>query len=341
MRSRIGYGAVLIISCAALFGSIMLACLWGSTNIGFLDAMGAIFKGLPLIGGLFESSETADIIIVGIRLPRVLSAALVGSALAVCGCALQGLFKNPMADTGVLGVSSGAGLGATAAIVFSLNAVLGIGAITVCAFIGGIISVLLVYLVSRSRAGSSTTGLLLAGMCISSLLTSAQTLIMMLSKSQMDSVLSWTMGSFAASSYEKLAWAAPLIIIGCILLFMLARPLDLMLMGSDQAAHMGVNVKQTTICIMFLTALVCSAAVAISGIISFVGLIIPHILRLMVGPGHRRLIPLSFIVGAAFMTLTDLLARTLAAPFSLPVGVFTSILGAPFFLWIYRRRAKY
>lgn len=340
MRSRLGYGAVLAISCAALFGSIMLACLWGSADIGFSDALGAILKKLPLIGRLFESSETADIIVAGIRLPRVLSAALVGGALAVCGCALQGLFKNPMADTGVLGVSSGAGLGATAAIVFSLNAYLGTGAVTICAFIGGVVSVILVYIVSRSRAGSSTMGLLLAGMCISSLLTSAQTLIMMLARSQMDSVLSWTMGSFSSSSYEKLAWAAPLIIIGCILLFILARPLDLMLMGSTQAAHMGVNVKRTTIGIMSLTALVCSAAVAISGIISFVGLIIPHILRLLVGPGHRRLIPLSFIVGAAFMTLTDLLARTLAAPVSLPVGVFTSILGAPFFLWLYRRRAK-
>ena len=338
MRSKLGYGGALAIGCAALFGIMVFACLGGSADIGFGDAAGAMLKKLPLIGGLFKSSETADIIVGSIRLPRVLSAALVGGALAVCGCALQGLFKNPMADTGVLGVSSGAGLGATAAIVFSLNTVMGTGAVTVCAFIGGLLSVMLVYLVSRSHTGSSTTGLLLAGMCISSLLTSAQTLIMMLAKSQMDSVLSWTMGSFASASYVKLAWAAPIIIIGCVLLFFLARPLDLMLMGSTQAGHMGVNVKGTTIGVMLLTALVCSAAVAISGIISFVGLIIPHILRVVTGPGHRRQMPLSILAGAAFMTLTDLLARTLAAPISLPIGVFTSILGAPFFLWIYRRR---
>lgn len=340
MRSRLSYTDALIISGAVLFIIMVLACLWGSADIDFFDAAGAILKRLPFIGGLFESSQTADIIVGGIRLPRVLSAALVGGALAVCGCALQGLFKNPMADTGVLGVSSGAGLGATAAIVFSLNSALGTGAVTLCAFIGGLLSVGLVYALSRSRAGGSTTGLLLAGLCISSMLTSVQTLIMMLAKSQMDSVLSWTMGSFAASSYEKLAWAAPIIIIGCILLFLLARPLDLMLMGSAQAGHMGVNVKRATLGVMLLTALVCSAAVAISGVISFVGLIIPHILRLIIGPGHRRLIPLSFIAGAAFMALTDLLSRTLAAPVSLPIGVFTSILGAPFFLWLYRRREK-
>lgn len=338
MRSKLGYGGALALCCAGLFISLVLACFIGSGGIGFSDAARALLKRIPFIGELFHPSVNAQRIM-NYRLPGVLSAALVGGALAVCGCVLQGLFKNPMADTGVLGVSSGAGLGATIAIVCSLNTgLLGTGAVTLFAFIGGLLSVALIYALSRIRSLGSPVGLLLSGVCVSSLLTAVQTLIMLLGNDKVQSVFSWTMGSFSASSFEKLAWAAPLIIIGCILMFLLARPLDLMLMGGAQAEHMGVNVRRVTVYIMLLTALVCSAAVAISGIISFVGLIIPHILRLIFGPGHRRLIPPCFIVGAAFMTLTHLLARTLGGNLMLPVGVFTSILGAPFFLWLLSRK---
>lgn len=320
----------------------VLACVLGSTGIPFFHAVRILLSKIPLLGSLISLEgvgATAKTIVLNLRLPRVLAASVVGGSLAVSGCALQGLFKNPMADTGVLGVSSGAGLGAAFAILLGLQlSFLGIGAITICAFFGALGTTLLVYMLSKIQGRTSTIGLLLSGLSVSALATAAQSLLMLMENKKIDQLYSWTMGSLAAMTYKKLLWAAPAMLLGCIGLYALARPLNLMLMGEEDAKHLGVKVQRVKVLVLIFTAFTCASAVSVSGTIAFVGLIIPHIVRMMTGPNHKTLMPLSFVLGGIFLVLVDLLSRTLIPPLEMPIGIFTSLLGAPFFLYLLRKK---
>lgn len=312
-----------------LAAAVLAGCMFGSVRYSVQEAWQA----------LFYAEGPAAKIVRPLRLPRVLGALLVGGILPVCGCALQGLFRNPMADTGVLGVSGGAGLGATTAIVLGLGAgALGPAAVTVCAFLGGILAAALVYSLALVKGRVSTTALLLSGVCVSSLASAAQSLLMLWDRAKLESVFGFLMGSLASASYEELLWAAPVILFCFGALLLLAKPLDLLLLGSEHARSLGVPVGSIRACVLLFCALGCAAAVSFSGVIAFVGLIIPHLLRMFSGPSHRRLMLLSFPAGGIFLILTDLLCRTLIPGYELPIGVFTSLAGAPFFLFLLKRK---
>ena len=319
---------------------VVLACGVGSaSSFGFGESMQA------LLGG---GTPGQRIIVRQLRLPRALLAYLVGGALATSGVMLQALFKNPMADPHILGVSAGAGLGATFAMVFGmqlggLNALwagLGTGMIAVCAFTGGLLAVFLVYSISQTGGRTSTTGLLLSGVVVSTLLSSLMSIIMIFNRDKMEHVMLWTLGSFASANWSKVTWAAPLIVSGLLLCWGLGRDMNLMLFGESQARMMGVATRKVRLWVLAFTSLMTAGSVAMSGIIGFVGLIVPHITRLLTGPDHRVLIPFAFLGGGVFMLLMDTLARTLMSPLEIPVGVLTAICGGPFFLYLLRSRKQ-
>lgn len=309
---------------AAAVLSALLGCAAGAAQMSLPEVIDAIFTG----------SGTSGIIVRTLRLPRVLAALLVGGALPVCGCALQGLFKNPMADTGILGISAGASLGVTFCLLFCSKAA---GLISTFAFIFGCLTVVLIYGLSRICRGS-TLGLILSGVCVSAFLSAIQNFLLMSDNTKLEQVYGFMMGSLSGASWQQLSWSAPLIIAGCTGIMLLARPLNLLQSGSEQAVSAGLNEPAVRVALLALSALVCSSAVALSGTISFVGLIIPHCMRYLTGGDFRRLLPLSFVCGSGFMVLADLLARTVIAPLELPIGVLTAILGAPLFFSLMVRR---
>ncbi|MDP2892662.1 MAG: iron ABC transporter permease [Bacillota bacterium] len=325
---------------AALFAAgiiIMIVSLGvGSSGLGLSDFFRLLFTG-------GDSPEKA--ILFNIRFPRVILSYLVGAGLSVSGAVLQGLFKNPMADPHVLGVSSGAGLGAAAFIVFGGAGIAASGGlIALCAFSGGIIGVYAVYLISGAgRRSSSIVALLLSGIAVSSLLTALISLLMVANRAKMDKIILWTMGSFTSAGWGNVIWAAGPIVLGCIGCIFFSRDLNIMLLGEEEARQLGVDLKNTRRILLLLTTLITGCAVAFCGIIGFVGLIVPHMVRMAAGPDHKWLLPASFLGGGAFLTLVDTLARTVASPLEIPIGILTALCGVPFFLYLltkHRRRGR-
>jgi iron complex transport system permease protein len=280
--------------------------------------------------------DSADTIIFDLRLPRVLTAMAVGVALSLAGATYQGLLRNPLADPYVLGTASGAALGAAVALVVPIQfALLGLGLLHVLAFAGAIVAVSVVYRVARmSSGGGSMTSVLLTGYAVGSLLAAGLTMVMYVSGNNLREIFNYMLGSFAVSSWPQLLVALPLIALGSILILSRTRALNAMLLGEDAAAHLGIDVGRERLVLLLAATLVTAAAVAVSGLIGFVGLVIPHLVRLVVGANARVLLPLSAIYGAIFLTVADLVARI---PGELPVGVITAIVGAPFFLYLLRR----
>ncbi|MGZ3588639.1 MAG: FecCD family ABC transporter permease [Candidatus Limnocylindrales bacterium] len=288
--------------------------------------------GWPVAQGWPASSET---IVLELRLPRVLLAMAVGAGLGVAGATLQGILRNPLADPYVLGTASGAALGAAIAVLVPLQVgLLGLGLGQLLAFGGAIVAVALVWRLSRASQLGSLTGLLLTGYAVGSLLAAGLAIAMYLSGAQLRQIVAYLLGSFALASWQQLAVAAPLIIVGGAILAFRARSLDALLLGDETAAHLGLNVARERVIMLGLAALVTAAAVATAGLIGFVGLVVPHVVRLVVGPGARQLVPLSALFGAVFLATADLIARL---PGELPVGIVTAVVGAPFFLFLLRR----
>lgn len=284
--------------------------------------------------------DSYSVIVMDVRLPRILLGALVGSALAVAGCAMQGLFKNPMASPYILGISSGAAFGASLAIVLGIGLGIGILAIPVMAFIFAIITIFLVYNIAKTRGRAPIETLLLAGIAVGAFFTAQVSLIKYIAGEELRSIVFWLMGGFWASSWDKVAVAFPSIILGVSIMMLFGRDLNVMLMGEDHAVDLGINVEYVKKIILIFSSLITAAAVSVSGIIGFVGLIIPHIMRLIVGPDHRILLPSSCLVGAMFLIWTDTLARTMLQPTEIPVGIITASFGAPFFLYLLRQRRR-
>jgi iron complex transport system permease protein len=285
-------------------------------------------------------SASAETIILDLRLPRVLTAVVVGAGLAVAGTTLQGLLRNPLADPYVLGTASGAALGAALAVVIPVHvALLGFGLLHLFAFVGALLAVAAVWRLSRATSLSSLTSLLLTGYAVGSLLAAGLSVAMYASGAQLRQIVFYLLGGFSGASWPQLAAATPLIVAGSLLILARARSLNALLLGEEAAANLGIAVRRERAILLALAALVTAAAVAVSGLIGFVGLIVPHLVRLVVGPNARLVLPLSAIVGAGFLAVADLIARI---PGELPVGVVTAIVGAPFFLLILRRaRAGY
>ena len=273
-----------------------------------------------------------------IRLPRVLLAILVGAALAISGAALQGLFRNPLADPALIGVSSGAAVAAAA--VISTGWVAGAGllarfSVPLAAFAGGVFTTLLIYRLATVQGRTRVTTMLLAGIAVTALANAGLGLLSyMADDAALRAINYWTMGSLGGASWSQLLTVAPLLLAVLLWLPARAQALNALLLGEAEAGHLGFSVQRVKLQIIVLVALAVGAAVSVSGIISFVGLVVPHLLRQLIGPDHRGLLPGSALLGGLLLVLADLLARTWIAPAELPIGVVTALMGAPFFLWL-------
>ncbi len=281
-----------------------------------------------------------ETIVFELRLPRVLMAMTVGVGLAVAGTTFQGLLRNPLADPYVLGTASGAALGAAVALLLPVQIVLvGLGLVQLLAFGGAVVAVVVVYRLARVGPASSMTSVLLTGYAVGSLLAAGLALTMYLAGSTLRQIFFYLLGSFSLASWPQLALGLPLIVGGSLLIIVRGRSLNALLLGEEMAAHLGLNVRRERVILLGLATLVTAAAVAIAGLIGFVGLIVPQALRMLLGPDIRVLVPAALLAGGAFLLAADTLARTVVAPAELSVGVLTSFCGAPVFIWLLRSRA--
>jgi iron complex transport system permease protein len=315
---------------------MILSCMLGSAGLSIQRTV-SVF--IDMITGQASSDTMAYNIIAVVRLPRTLLVFFVGAGLAVSGACMQGVFKNPMADPGILGVSSGAGLGATVAtVLFGSASVL--GPVTISAFGFSLVTVLLVYQLSRVRGRISVLSLLLAGTALSSFLGAVMSGLMAMNHDKLEGIIAWTMGSFGNASWQKIIWSIPLIVIGSGVCMLFTRDLNALLMGDEEAHSLGVNVPRVRKTVIAASSLTVAAAVSACGIVGFVGLMVPHAMRLIVGPDHRVLLPFSFIGGGLYLLAIDLLSRIIIAPLELPVGILTALFGGPFFIYLLRRNNR-
>jgi iron complex transport system permease protein len=315
---------------------IIVAVGIGSEYISPPRVLTALLHGIT---GVLSTSD--DTIIWQMRLPRVLLSAFVGAALAVSGMAFQGLFRNPLADPYLLGVASGAGLGATVVMVFAASVpfLMTLG-VPLAAFVSGLLSVLCVLLLARQGRTVPLVTLILAGVVVGSVLTAATSFVMLYSKTAGFSILSWLLGSFTFASWTKVLIMLPTLLVVFLVVRGSSRALNVLQLGEEQAAQLGLRVETFKLSLIVVATLATSIAVSVSGIIGFVGLIIPHAVRLAIGSDYRRLTPMVAVFGAIFLVLADLLARTLIAPSQLPIGIITSLVGGPFFLYLLRKRQR-
>lgn len=330
---------VLATGLGVLLAVALAAVAFGTAGVGPVDAGAIILHRLFGIGAMTWPAS-AETIIWELRLPRVLAGMIVGAGLACAGAVFQALLRNPLADPYIIGTAAGASLGAVTAFLLpavlplAIGSWLGLGLVQVLAFAGGLGAVLVVFAVARGHAGTPVIALLLAGYAISSLLAAGVALMMFLSGDRLTAVVSWLLGSLGGASWARLAFAGPLIVGSFTLLVLRWRKLNALLLGEQPAAHLGVDLEREKRLLTALAALATSAGVAISGTIGFVGLVVPHLLRLAFGPDHRLLLPAAMVYGAALLVLADLGARLAGG---IPVGVVTALIGAPFFLWLLRR----
>ena len=288
------------------------------------------------MGGHSEPSQIQSIIM-DIRLPRLILALLVGAVLAILGAVMQGLFRNPLADPSLIGVSGGASVGASTVIVTAGGAMLsplaGLSMAALGAFIGGVISTLLVYRVATSSLGTSVTTMLLAGIAIGAIAGAFNSLLSYFSDNQMLRQISvWQMGNLGGANWQKVSLMATVSLIIFALLPSQAKSLNALLLGESEARHLGIDVQRIKRQLIFLTALGVGVSVALAGLIGFVGLVIPHMVRLLIGPDHRALLPASALAGASLLLIADSIARVVVLPAELPTGILTALLGAPFFV---------
>jgi iron complex transport system permease protein len=325
----------------ALIVIIGIATTIGSVSVPLMDTIRVILNKIPFVHFTPTWPNGTEIIILDIRLPRIIMAGLVGAALGTAGATYQGLFRNPLADPYIIGVSQGASLGAVVGFLLptSLN-LLGVGVIPVFAFIGALLSTGVVYVLARQGKSLPVTTLILAGVALGALLSSVISYLVISSGDKMHSIIFWMMGSFSLSQWSDVWLVIPYMVVGTAVILLYARPLNVMQLDEEQAQQLGINVERLKIVLLAAATLITAAAVSFVGTIGFVGIIIPHAVRLIWGADHRFLLPLSVLSGAIFLILADLLARTVLSPTEVPVGVVTALFGAPFFLYLLRKRKK-
>ena len=330
-------------------GAALVAAGLASVGVGAVDLTpGEVVAALGRAVGLEAGPVTAqqEAVLLAIRLPRVLLGAVVGAGLAVSGALMQGLFRNPLADPSLVGVSSGAALGAAAAIV--LAAGLGVSAlalgpalVAVAAFAGGLATVLLVYRISTRGGRTSVATMLLAGIAVNALCGAGVGLLVLFADDgQLRELTFWSLGSLGGATWGALGIVAPLVGAVVVAAPRLARPLNALLLGEAEAGHLGVRTERVKTLVVGGAALAVGAGTAVAGVIGFVGLVAPHVVRLALGPDHRALLPASALSGALLLVGADLLARTALAPAEVPIGIVTALVGAPFFLWLLLRQPR-
>lgn len=324
-----------------LIAAIVLSAASGAVSIPPLDVARMLIGRLPFAHITPAWPGTYETILFDIRLPRTVLILLAGAALSGSGAAYQGLFRNPLADPYIIGVASGAGLGAVIAMGLHWPAtVFGALVIPVAAFAGALITVGVVYGLARVGRATPVATLILAGVAIGSFTTALTTFLMLSSQAELRRAISWMLGGFAIGGWLPVIAMAPYIFGGLVALSLMGRALNVLQFGDDQAQQLGLRVDRVKLIVVIAASLTTAAAVAFAGVIGFVGLAVPHVVRLLWGSDYRRLIPLSIIAGAALLLLADILARTIIAPQEVPLGVITALFGAPFFLWLLRRTKK-
>jgi len=332
-----------------------LTPIWACSAVGFLLvslAVGVLAGPVDLgVGGVLESaaarlhvpgastplSPTEEAILWEIRVPRVVLAALVGAMLALAGATYQGVFRNPLADPYLLGVAAGAGLGATIAIAYLPEGLRGQRALPVAAFVGGAVAVMLTYVVGRSaRRERDAATLVLAGVTVAAFFTAWQTFVQQQNAETLQQVYSWILGNIPNTGWSDVVLILPYVAVATVVILALRRVVDVLSLGDDEASTLGVDVRRVRLALVVAATLGTAAAVAVSGLIGFVGIIVPHAVRLLSGVGYRALLPLSVIIGAGFLVLADVIARTALSPAEIPLGVVTAFFGAPFFALVLR-----
>jgi iron complex transport system permease protein len=327
----------------ALSIALLAVVIWsvgvGAMTIAVPDVVTILLRQLGLSNQTVEPQQEAVLTV--IRLPRVLMGVLIGAVLGVSGASLQGLFRNPLADPGLIGISSGASLFAVLTIMFqvklaqSIPPQLGLYMLSIAAFVGATITTFLVYQLSRQGGKAVVATMLLAGIAINALSGALTGLMTYLADdAQLRSITFWGLGSLGGATWETITVAAPFLLLPVLVLPRLGKALNAFALGESQAGHLGVNAMQLKRWVILLSTLGVGVAVAISGVIGFVGLVIPHLIRLLAGADHRRVLPASALLGAIILTLADLLSRTIVAPAELPIGIITAMLGTPLFLYI-------
>lgn len=327
-----------------LAAAIIAATAWGAVKVPVGEVFRIVLAGLLGTAGpdgIQQISTVHQTIIWDLRLPRVILAATVGMGLAVTGATFQGLFNNPMADPHIIGVSQGASFGACLAIYLGISFKLGIvGTVPLFAFIGALATVFFLYFLASRNGKLPVNTLLLAGIAMGTFFSALVSLLVYFSDQQVHNLIFWLLGGFSGRGWDYVKTTLPYILLGTLVIMGLGRELNAMVMGEQAARHLGVRVEAVKLLLFVCGSLLTASAVAASGVIGFVGLIVPHAVRLMAGPDNRILLPGSALLGAIFAVGADLLARMVIAPTEMPVGIITALCGAPFFLYLLRRRPR-
>lgn len=338
------YAMIYMALFAALLASVIFSAGTGSASIGFADSFRILLSKVPLLNRLVDISslpDTYSTIIFSIRLPRIIASILCGTGLSVCGVVFQGMFRNPMADPYVLGISSGAVLGAAIAFVTGTQATLfHLGLVPLYSFIGALAATTAVYLIAQKGGRLVTNTLILSGIAIGFLCSSFISLIIIASREQAQRIIFWTLGSMTGSSWQTVFVMFPFILIGSIILMLNSKNLNILSTGDETAVSLGINATLLKKLLLIVASMITAISVCFCGTIGFVGLIVPHAVRFITGPNHRRLMPISALTGAIFLLLCDTAARTIFSPTELPIGILTSLLGVPFFISLLIRSKK-
>lgn len=335
---------IIVLLTAVLILTVVLSLNIGFSQIPIITVLKILAKRLPFIGNLVNPSgvsKVEEIIIIEIRMPRIIAGTLVGAALAAAGVVYQGIFRNPMADPYVIGVSAGAALGASLAIVLGAGfTLIGVSTVPVSAFVGSLAAVFLVYNISRVGSKVPVTTLLLSGIAVSIFLSAIVTILKVIAGEKLHALVFWLMGGFSYTEWKDVWAVLPLICLGTAIIYFYARDLNILILGEETAQHLGVEVEKVKRILLISGSLVTAAAVSVSGLIGFIGLIIPHLTRILIGPDHRVVLPTSIIVGAFFLVICDAVARVIVSPAELPVGVITALSGGPFFIYLLRKKKE-
>ena len=331
------YKKIIYIYLAALIMLLVLAFLSlfvGSSYIGPVEIWQFLFTKSNI-------TNSTEIILSEIRLPRIILSFIVGAGLAVAGAVFQGIIRNPMVDPYIIGISAGAGTGVMLALFLGIEIVIfNFSSLPAFAFLGAVLTVALVYQLARVGNKLPVLTFLLAGVAVSFILNSLMSFLMVIRTENLQQLVYWLMGSLAGASWSDIKMITPYFLIALITILYYLKDLNILLLGEESAAHLGLNVEKLKIILLSAASLLTASVVSVSGSIGFIGLVVPHIARMTIGPDHRRLIPLAAIFGGAFLMIADTFARTVMAPIELPVGIITALAGGPYFIYLLRNKTK-
>lgn len=323
---------------------ILMSATLGASDITFIECIKIILSKIPLINMFIDEEPikyTHKIIVLNIRMPRIILASFVGCGLSIVGATFQSLFRNPMADPYVIGISSGAAFGATLAMVLGLESyVLGVGIVSSFAFIFSLITAFFVYNISRVGNRVPTNNILLSGIAVSLFMSSFVSIMMIFNKDKLEKIVFWTMGSFSAASWQQVMLIIPVVIIGTIIIIVNSRKLNIISLGEESAETLGVDIEGIKKLMIIVSSMIIGTSVAFTGIIGFVGLIVPHIVRSFVGGDNKKVLILASLTGAIFLVLCDTIARSIVPPTEIPIGAITAFFGTPFFIYLLRKNNR-